>query len=158
MKRVLDASAFLTGRPFSGDLFTVPEVLPEVRRHGLTPPLEALLDNQVTILAPSSEARTRVAAAARSTGDAPRLSPTDVALLALALDLGAILVTDDYSIQNVAHSLSLQYEGVLEPGIREQWTWTYRCSGCGKKWTEWRKDCPTCGAPLRTARPRRQPR
>ena len=44
MKRVLDASALLTGRQFPGELATVPGVLRELQRHGMTPQLEAVLE------------------------------------------------------------------------------------------------------------------
>ncbi len=154
MLRVLDASALLTGRQFPGALATVPDVLREVRRHGLTPQLEAVLETQVRILSPSADARSRVRAAGETTGDARRLSPTDVELLALALDQGATLVTDDYSIQNLCRVLAIPYEPVLQPGIREAWRWTYRCTGCGRTWPEWHDECPTCGSRLKTARPR----
>lgn len=154
MKRVLDASALLTGRQFPGELFTVPEVLREVRRHGMTPQLEAILDTQVRILSPGKEALERVRAAGETTGDAHRLSPTDTALLALALDSQATLVTDDYSIQNVACALGVPFETVMERGIAEVWQWTYRCTGCGRTWPEWHEECPTCGSPLKTARPK----
>lgn len=155
MKRVLDASALLSGRQFPGDLYTVPAVLREVRRHGLTSALEAILETQVRVLSADASSLGRVRAVSESTGDAPRLSPADRDLLALALDLSAILVTDDYSIQNVARVLGVTYETVLAPGIREQWRWSYRCTGCGVVWPEWHKECPTCGKPLRTTRPRR---
>lgn len=156
MLRVLDASALLTGRQFPGDLVTVAGVLREVRRHGLTPPLEAILETQVRVLQPAAEAQARVRAAGQATGDAPRLSPTDCELLALALELGATLVTDDYSIQNLCRTLAISYEPVLLPGIREAWRWSYRCTGCGRTWPEWHGECPTCGSPLRTSRPRSQ--
>ncbi len=154
MLRVLDASALLTGRQFPGELATVPEVLREVRRHGLTPQLEAVLETQVRTLSPGGDARKRVQAAAEATGDARRLSPTDGELLALALEQGGTLVTDDYSIQNLCRVLEIPYEPVLMPGIREAWRWTYRCTGCGRTWPEWHDECPTCGSPLKTARPR----
>lgn len=154
MLRVLDASALLTGRQFPGELATVPGVLREVRRHGLTPQLEAILETQVRVLEPSAEASERVGTAAEGTGDAQRLSPTDRDLLALALGLGATLVTDDYSIQNLCRVLAIPYEPILMPGIQETWRWTYRCTGCGRTWPEWHAECPTCGSPLKTARPR----
>lgn len=154
MTRVLDSSALLTGRQFPGDLLTVPEVLREVRRHGLTPPLEAFLETRVRIASPGAESLRRVMATAERTGDAHRLSSTDVRLLALALDVGATVVTDDYSIQNVARDLGVPYETVLEPGIKEEWTWSYRCRGCGKVWPEWHDECPTCGSALKTSRAR----
>ncbi len=155
VRRVLDTSALLTGRQFPGELVTVPGVVRELRRHGMTPALEAVLDTQVRIASPVKDAEDRVAAAAEGTGDTHRLSPTDRELLALALELGAILVTDDYSIQNLCRVLGLAYEGVMEPGIRETWAWTYRCTGCGRTWPEWHEECPTCGSPLKTARPTR---
>ncbi len=154
MTRVLDSSALLTGRQFPGELLTVPGVLREVRRHGLTPQLEAILDTQVRVLSPGAESLRRVGAAGDATGDAHRLSPTDAQLLALALEVRATLVTDDYSIQNVAKVLGIPYETVLEPGIKEEWRWSYRCRGCGRTWPEWHDECPTCGSPLRTARAR----
>ncbi|OGS48675.1 MAG: hypothetical protein A3K68_06405 [Euryarchaeota archaeon RBG_16_68_13] len=163
MRRVLDTSALLTGRQFPGDLLTVPEVLRELRRKGTTPQLEMILDTQVRVASPSSEALERAQGASEETGDAHRLSTTDLALVALALDVGGSVVTDDYSIQNVAQVLGIPFETVMEPGIREQWNWSYRCTGCRKVWPEWHKECPTCGSALRTARPgstsgRRSPR
>ncbi len=154
MVRVLDASALLTGRQFPGELVTVPDVLREVQRQGLTPSLEAVLETQVRILEPAGEARKRVQAASEATGDAPRLSPTDRDLVALALELGGTLVTDDYSIQNLCRALAVPYESVLQPGIREAWRWSYRCRGCGRTWPEWHEACPVCGSSLKTARPR----
>lgn len=153
MRRVLDTSALLSGRQFPGELLTVPEVLRELSRQGVTPQLEAILETQVRVASGGRPALARVRAAAESTGDAHRLSPTDLALIALALEAEAILVTDDYSIQNVGKALGIPFEPVMEKGIREQWTWSYRCTGCGKVWPEWHDDCPTCGAALRTARP-----
>jgi endoribonuclease Nob1 len=154
VKRVLDSSAFLSGRQFAGDLYTVPAVMDELRRHELTPTLEAFLETHVQMSYPELDAVARVRETSERTGDAPRISTADRDLLALALALGATLVTDDYSIQNVARSLGIAYETVLAPGIREGWNWSYRCTGCGATWPEWHDECPTCGRALRTARPR----
>ena len=154
MKRVLDASALLAGRQFPGDLLTVPGVLRELRRHGITPQLEAILETQVRVASPSAAALERVRAESEASGDAHRLSPTDRELLALAWDIRGSLVTDDYSIQNVARLLGLAFEPILAPGIKETWTWTYRCTGCRRTWPEWHEECPTCGAALKTAHPR----
>ncbi len=154
MLRVLDTSALLTGRPFPGELVTVPGVLRELRRHGVTPELEAFLDTHVRVAQPGAAARDRVRGASEATGDAPRLSPTDRELLALALELGATLVTDDYSIQNLCRILKIPYEPILMPGIRETWHWSYRCTGCRRTWPEWHAECPVCGSAVRTSRPR----
>lgn len=152
VRRILDSSALLTGRQFPGELLTVPEVLTELRRHGITPQLQAVLTTQVALASPSRESIAKVHSAARVTGDLHRLSGTDIALVALALERQGTIVTDDYSIQNVGHALGIPFEPIMEPGIREQWTWTYRCTGCGKDWADWHEECPTCGAGIRTVR------
>ena len=154
MQRVLDASALLTGRPFDGELTTVPGVLRELHRLGWTPQLEAFLETHVRVLEPDVASVARVRSASEATGDVQRLSPTDCALLALALELGATLVTDDYSIQNLCRVLAIPYEPILMPGITETWRWSYRCTGCGRTWPEWHDECPVCGSSLKTARPR----
>ncbi len=154
MRRVLDASALLSGASFDGELFTTPEAVREVRRLGSTPQLDAVLATKVRVLSPAKEAMETILAAARETGDDARLSPTDVGLLALARDLGGTLLTDDYSIQNVAARLRIPYERVLERGIKEVVHWSYRCTGCGRFFEEARKECPVCGSRVRTTRAR----
>ncbi len=144
----------LTGRQFPGELVTVPGVLRELGRHGVTPELEAFLDTHVRVMQPGAAAVDRVRGASEATGDAPRLSPTDRELLALALELGATLVTDDYSIQNLCRILQIPYEPILMPGIRETWHWSYRCTGCGRTWPVWHEECPVCGSAVKTSRPR----
>ncbi len=154
MKRVLDASALLSGASFDGELFTTPEAVREVRRLGSTPQLDAVLATKVRALTPALEAVEAILAAAKETGDDARLSPTDVGLLALARELDAAILTDDYSIQNVATRLGIPYERVLERGIKEVVHWSYRCSGCGRFFKEAVKECPVCGSRVRTTRAR----
>jgi len=152
-RRVLDTSALMSGRPFEGELFTTEGVLRELRKQEAnTPQLEAFLAVKVRVASPSPEGLAAVRKRAETTGDAHRLSPTDMGLLAVASDLGATLVTDDYSIQNLAQEIGLSYEPVLERGITELVRWRYRCSGCGRAYEEWQNPCPVCGAKLRTSR------
>ena len=154
MRRVLDASALLSGASFDGELYATPEAVAEVRRLGSTPQLDAVLATKVRVLTPAKESIEEIDAIARETGDVARLSPTDRGLLALARGLGATILTDDYSIQNVAARLGIPYEKVLERGIREIVQWRYRCTGCGRFFEEPRKECPVCGARVRTTRAR----
>ncbi|HKZ48733.1 MAG TPA: PIN domain-containing protein [Thermoplasmata archaeon] len=151
MEYALDASAILTGRQFAGELVSTPRITGEVRRKGLTSAEESFLE-RVRVFAPSPEAAVRVAAVARSTGDDARLSPADAELLALALERGCVLVTDDYSIQNVATVLGVRYEPVLELGIREVRRWHRRCTGCGRYFDEPVAECPVCGSAVKTTR------
>jgi len=157
MRRVLDASALLSGASFDGELYTTPEAVAEVRRLGSTTQLDAVLATKVRVLTPSKESHEAVEAAARGTGDIARLSPTDQGLLALARGLDATILTDDYSIQNVASRLGIPYERVVERGIREVVVWRYRCMGCGRFFEEPTRECPVCGSKVRTTRadPRR---
>ena len=154
MRRVLDASALLSGASFDGELYTTPEAVGEVRRHGSTPQLDAILATKVRVLTPAADSLEAVDAVARETGDVARLSPTDRGLLALARELGGTILTDDYSIQNVAARLGLPYERVLERGISEVVRWRYRCTGCGRFFEEPLKECPVCGSRVKTTRAR----
>ncbi|HLE46612.1 MAG TPA: hypothetical protein VI915_06495 [Thermoplasmata archaeon] len=154
MRRVLDASALLSGASFDGELYTTPEAVGEVRRHGSTPQLDAILATKVRVLTPAADSLEAVDAGARETGDVARLSPTDRGLLALARELGGTILTDDYSIQNVAARLGLPYERVLERGISEVVRWRYRCTGCGRFFEEPLKECPVCGSRVKTTRAR----
>ena len=83
----------------------------------------ASLDWQVP-LAPALERAKQIAS---ETGDLPRLSPVDVDILALAIDLNLPLITDDYRMKNVARKAGIPVEGVLTKGGKKQWKWILRC-------------------------------
>src|SRR2546426_886093 len=147
--RVLDTSALMSGRPFDGELLTTDEVLKELRRlEAVTPELESFMDLKVRVVSPSRESLSAMRTASEQTGDAHRLSPTDLGLLAVASELHATIVTDDYSIQNLAEVVGVPHETVLEGGITQVVRWRYRCTGCGKFYEAWVEPCPVCGAKL----------
>lgn len=153
MRFVLDTSALLTGRPFDGELYATPDVLRELRRHGSSTEIEALVALKVRVVSPGPAALAAVQVEADRTGDRARLSPTDTETLAVALELDATILTDDYAIQNLAARLGVAYRPVMTPGIREVILWRYRCKGCGRVFAALRNPCPVCGAPVRTVRP-----
>ncbi len=155
MKYVLDTSALLSGKTFEGDLFISPGVLRELRRQGMTPQLDNFIVAKVRTLSPGKASLEKIQVKADETGDTKRLSPVDVELLALAIELEATIVTDDYSIENIAKALSIPYMAVMMPPIKEEVHWKYRCKGCLRYWPEWHKACPVCGARLKTARPKK---
>ncbi|HVL46972.1 MAG TPA: NOB1 family endonuclease [Candidatus Thermoplasmatota archaeon] len=154
---VLDTSALLSGRPvrLAGATYVPPEVLDEMRRPGASARnLEYLLAAGLAVRAATPGALAAARAAAERTGDLPRLSRADLAVLALAVDLGARIATDDYRVQNVAVALGIAHEGRAERGITEAWTWVYRCNGCRRVHATDPGACPVCGAATRAVRAR----
>ncbi|MFQ6012377.1 MAG: NOB1 family endonuclease [Thermoplasmata archaeon] len=154
MKLVLDTSAILSGMDFAGEVYVPSSVLREARKGGLDPRLEAVLETKSRIFEPRDVDLRRVSRVSQETGDDASLSRTDQEVLALALQLGAAVVTDDYAIQNVADRLGLRYRPALLPGIRRQEGWSFRCRGCGRHWPRALDACPVCGAEIRRFRAR----
>ena len=154
MKLVLDTSAILSGMDFAGDVYLPSSVLREARKGGLDPRLEAVLETKSRVFEPRDRDLRQVSQASRETGDDASLSQTDQEVLALALQLEAAVVTDDYAIQNVAVRLGLRYQPALLPGIRKQESWSFRCRGCGRYWPQTQEACPVCGAEVRRSRAR----
>jgi len=156
---VLDASAFIYGALPAGDLATVPAVYDEVKDEKSRLRLELL--EGLRVVQPNSAAAGRVAAAARESGDDRRLSRADADLLALALQereagKDAVVLTDDYAVQNVAGRLGVPVEPLRQRKSRYSIVWEKQCTGCKRRYAasgEGRGDeCPVCGAPLRPAK------
>jgi UPF0271 protein len=146
MRYAVDASFFFSEATLEGEIFTPPSVVEEIAEVRSRCRLEVLLASGLSVVSPSKESARRVAAAAGETGDVTRLSPADTDLLALALDLGTIIVTDDYAIQNVAQMLGLGVEGILQRRARPR-RWKFRCPGCERRYSA-AGACPVCGSPL----------
>jgi UPF0271 protein len=147
MKQILDSSVFFLDRPVTGGACTTPSVVEELRDLRSKCRFETLLATGLIVMEPSDPSRARVRKAARETGDAPVLSPTDVDLLALALDLEGTVVTDDFAIQNVAQRLRIPVE-VIQHRRAKFRQWKYRCSGCGRYFKN-EGTCEFCGAPIK---------
>jgi UPF0271 protein len=152
---VLDTSALFSMEdlPRDADVFVTPSVLEELRKYE-----DRRVERWGELLRTSEASKAsikKVREAAGRTGDIARVSPTDVEVLALAIDLGAILLTDDYSIQNLAAYLGVPYRPVGLKGIRKVLKWRYKCTGCGRVFDKEMPECPVCGSPLRTVRSRK---
>ena len=160
MRAVIDASAFLGGfEPVPpGDFAVPPSVVDEVARGRAGRRMQELLAAGLAMMEPTPGSIACVGRAAEELGEGARLSPTDVDVLALALDLGVPCLTDDYSVQNVAARLGVEARPFREGGIREVWQWGVRCPGCRRRFKEGEaeagKPCPVCGTELRTSRKR----
>ena len=151
---VLDATAMRSGLSIDGsnEYHTTPSVVGELKRGKVARDLEMLEGLHITISEPKEEFLSMIKSAAEKTGDISRLSETDVDVLALALELGATIVSDDYSIQNVSRTLNINYGGGVERGIKEVYEWTYRCTGCGRYFDEKKDSCQICGSALKVVR------
>ena len=158
MKRrifIIDTSAILSGKPISPPnttLLTTPGVSNEFHPGGKDfRRFELLKETGLTIQMPSKDALTLVKQTAQQTGDDRRLSIADIEVVALALDINnnenqeATILSDDYSIQNVASTLDIKYQGILQKEITKKFKWVSRCPGCGKQFNETIKTCPICG-------------
>jgi len=146
-KAVLDASFFFGDFPVEGDIFTVPPVVDELRDIRAKGNFEKWCARGLVVQSPTEESRNRVFSAASTTKDVTVISSADRDLLALALDLGADLYTDDFAIQNVAHVLGVKTIPLLQRKARRI-HWKYRCSGCGR-YAEQDGECPVCGAAMK---------
>lgn len=157
---VLDTSALLAGRPLGPDEDTVvpAAVLGELRPGGRDRRhLDNLLAAGARVCEADPDARRKVREEAAKGGEAPRLSEADVDVLAVALALGAELATDDYTVQNVARRLAIPVRGVQQAGIRQEYRFVPRCTGCRRILSAPATECPVCGSPVRTVRDRREP-
>ena len=153
---VLDTSAILSGKPMppAHECVLPLSVVDEIRHGRMKNALDFILEAGAKALNPSGKELARVREAARKTGDEARISGPDADSIALALEMDATLLTDDYSMQNLATVLSIDYKALSQAGIKEIWTWQHRCKGCGRYFEEAQKECPVCGSEVRTTRKR----
>ncbi len=153
---VLDTSVLYYGKdlPQGRELVIPPGVVKELTKEGMGERLELLLATRVRVSSPSRRSLEKVRAAAEKTGDSRRLSDVDMELLALAHELDYELLTDDYSIQNVARAMGLDVRGLDQRGIREIYEWDSKCRGCGKILPSEVKECPVCGSQTKAHRKR----
>ena len=122
----------------------------------LSPDREMLLEGaDLQWSTPSNNSLELASKVATESGDLAGLSSVDLEILALALELEAILVTDDYRLQNCCLVAGIEHQPVLTDGISERWLWQLVCPGCGatsdeqnisKKRGEY-GNCGDCGSP-----------
>ncbi len=143
-KYIIDTSAILSGKLniWENDYIYPDSVIQEIRSGSLEKILEVA---DIKTCSPDPEYIKMAGEAALKTGDYHVLSSTDIDVIALAIELNGIIITDDYAIQNVARYCGIEYtEGGIS-GIKKNIIWKYRCAGCHKIYSEYRKICPVCG-------------
>ncbi|MFH0967897.1 MAG: nucleotide-binding protein [Methanobacteriota archaeon] len=148
---ILDTSVFFLSIPLSGKLFTVPRVEGELKDLRGKARLAVLIDEGLEMRSPELKYLRETLNAAKKTGDASVLSATDTDLLALASQLKGTLVTDDFAIQNTAHTLGIPVQSLIQRSASAR-IWQLRCTGCGKYYDQVPTkdgDCPICGSSLK---------
>jgi UPF0271 protein len=166
---VLDTSALIAGfDPFSIDeeQYTVPTVEEEMAENSLSGVRfkTALENGKVKVRTPNSASLKKVKTFAAAVGDAFFLSETDIEVLALALEFktsrySPIIATDDYSIQNVANQMRIEFAPLATFGIRNRLEWIRYCPACHRKYpTDYTSArCKVCGTELKRKPLKRNP-
>ena len=158
---VLDTCAFIAGfDPFSinEEQYSVPMVKNELFSNSL-PWVRfsaAVESGKLKVRTPSASFLDRVKEASKTVGDVLFLSDVDMQVLALALELKSkdhdpFIVTDDYSIQNVANQIGVKFAPLMTFGIRFRFHWILYCPACYRKYPSDYKPklCEVCGTQLK---------
>ncbi|MEM3851922.1 MAG: hypothetical protein QXP70_02870 [Methanomassiliicoccales archaeon] len=151
---VLDTSAIYnaTNYPPNMVLYSTPGVLNELHRVYKEQRAMLFVAARLNIVSPRKSSREAVDRAARKTGDISRLSPVDREVLAASYELDAVLVTDDYSMQNTANALGIRFTSLHLPRIKNVREWVLKCRGCGAKYEDSTLlECRVCGGKLVTS-------
>ncbi|MEM5836704.1 MAG: PIN domain-containing protein [Candidatus Aenigmatarchaeota archaeon] len=148
MRFVLDASAIIYLQDFRKmeEIFIPPLVLEEIKDKISKMKLEAM---NAKIFEPRKKFVEEVKKVAKETGDFEKLSEADFQVLALAKELKAKIVSDDYSIQNVAAKMGLEFVPIMQKGIKKIFKWKKYCPYCKKFFGVEEKTCYFCGATLK---------
>jgi UPF0271 protein len=151
MKLILDSSAILSGKfnPSDHEFYTSPSISMELEKSEMNDRFNYLVDAGLRIMSPSAESIRKVRAGAQKTGDINRLSEPDLELLGLALELNGVILSSDYSIQNLACELNIPFLSPTEDEITNKITWQFQCKGCAQIFDKKEKECPICGSQLR---------
>ena len=124
----------------------------------------AVENRRLTIKTPRKSFFLEVREASRRVGDVRYLSEADLQILALALELKSrglnpLIVTDDYSIQNVANQVGVNFTSLMTYGIRFRFNWIIYCPACHRKYpSDYKfKSCEVCGTKLKRKPMRKTP-
>lgn len=166
---VLDTSALLMGyeaTEVEAEHYTVPSVREEMKRDDIRKlRLDSAIDTgRITVKSPDPKYRAEVERIIGEMGETEALSEADAELLALGAQLKGegwetIIISDDYSVQNMASKLGLGFKGLATQGIKRQFKWVIYCPGCRKTFEEPQEDrvCPICGTELKRRPSRKRP-
>ncbi|MCJ7479382.1 MAG: hypothetical protein MUP63_04365 [Candidatus Nanohaloarchaeota archaeon QJJ-7] len=130
-EKVLDANVFIHSTGLNmrfEEAVTVPSVKQELESEEAR---ERYENSDIDAYRPGEENVMKVKERVEELGD--ELSTADIRVLALALERGSTVVSDDYGVQNVASSLDIEYEGFSQGNIDKEMEWKKICSRCGEE-------------------------
>lgn len=153
MKFVIDTSAITTGLHFEDGkkYYLTKAVLEELNTESALN-VEIKIDERIVYLTnASNDSLQTVKRKVEEIGEEGAISKSDISILALAYDFqiqgdDVSIITDDYGIQNVSTSLGMKYIPVAEKGISKQFTWHFKCIGCGEVYDQNIQTCGICGS------------
>ncbi|MFB6213752.1 MAG: DNA-binding protein [Candidatus Nanohaloarchaea archaeon] len=140
MRAVVDANVFMRGPgPGYDSYLTVPEVMEELESGSSRLSFDT---SSVEVREPSTDS---IETVEQKSGEInAETSETDERLLALALELDEVIVTDDLGLQNLAAHLGVEFESYLGDEIEERRAWTLVCANCGREVDG--EKCSACGS------------
>ncbi len=152
VSRVLDATAFYAGIPFSSQAthhvstLVYDEIKHIKKNHDA---LQILINsNRLLVMQPEIKFQEMVKECARKTGDINGLSPQDISCIALSLELNAELISDDFAVSNVSNVLGVKVIPLMTQGIKVVGKWIFYCPACKKDFSN-EKNCLLCGNKLK---------
>ena len=152
VSRVLDATAFYAGIPFSSQTthYVTTLVFDEIKHikknHNA---LQILIDsNRLLVRQPQVDFQERVEKCAQKTGDIHSLSKQDISCIALSLELNTELISDDFAVLNVSNELGINTIPLMTNGIKVVGKWIFYCPACKKDFSD-EKNCLLCGNKLK---------
>ncbi|MFB6147248.1 MAG: NOB1 family endonuclease [Candidatus Nanohaloarchaea archaeon] len=141
MKAVLDANVFIRGKglPDFDRYYTVPVVMEELESSSSRLSFDT---TQVEVREPDRVSLAEVEEKADEIH--ARTSEVDERLVALALETGSAVISDDMGLQNLASHLDVEFQSYLGDEIDEQRCWKMVCQNCGAEVEGER--CGRCGS------------
>ncbi len=153
---VLDAGVFINGMSylFQDKLsITTPFIEEEIKSSQAKMDFYRFSLQDLNIVMPSKESMERAKKILNRTNH--KLSPADLSLLALCIEYKnknkeVVLVTDDYSLQDVASSYGIKVEGIVKEKTKERYRWKRICPACNRENSY--AICEVCGTKTKYVR------
>ena len=138
---VLDANTLMRGRGNlpRGEYITTPEVAEELRSESS----QNIYENRdIDVVSASEEEMGKVREQSREISS-PTSGP-DESIVALALERGGKVVSDDKAVQNLCLWLDVGFQSFMQDEVDEKMQWEVKCVDCGSKVSG--SKCSTCGS------------